>query len=181
MNRIVSSEEELLKARASDFYLNAWHPTVHSTHLQWMWHCFEECIMVAIASETFLSHIFVLTWLPSELVQECVKEEQKIRAAKDKTICWTRANGLKCSWKCTSWFCAHISCIKSVEPKNYSPASGFLCMTWWFHQLPCTSFILPLPLCSCAFTFLGERVHELWGNFNQLWVGPQPTNCEQRL
>lgn len=80
--------------------------------------CFEECVMVGIESETFFSHLFVLTWLLGELIEGCAKEEQKIHAAKDKIIQWIRENGLKHSWKCISWLPTCILSIKSAKPKN---------------------------------------------------------------
>lgn len=94
--------------------------------------CFEECVMVGIESETFFSHLFVLTWLLGELIEGCAKEEQKIHAAKDKIIHWIRENGLKHSWKCISWLPTCILSIKSAKPKNYSPVSGFVCVTCTF-------------------------------------------------
>lgn len=170
LNKLVYSEEELCKRRARDFSLNVWlHLHLLDTYSErdrLFWRVYYGGLWIRDLPFTYLCADLIAGRIDTRICQG--------GAAKDKTIQWIRANGLKHSWKCIPWFPTRIVCIKSAKPKNYSPASGFVCVTCAFPDFLVffTSFILPLY--SYAFTFLEERVRWALGEL-QWALGRSPT------
>lgn len=94
--------------------------------LQWVWQTFLKCVLWWALNQRPSFHISLLTWLLGELIQGSGKEEQH------RTKLFSEQGQMVWSIHGNSWFPTHILCIKYANTKNYSQASGFVCVTCAF-------------------------------------------------